>query len=112
MARFFLRRTTTAGSGGSAVTASPYDGADSYAGTIQTLPSSKGTDGVVLWDIWLPLPSALGDMIATRTWQQSPGSKPIIFGTAVGGGITLEVITGIASATVSVMMEFSTTTFL
>lgn len=112
VARLFLRRTTTAGSGGGAVTAAAYDTADSYAGTIQTLPTAKGTDGSLLWDIWLPLPAALGDALATRTWVQHPNAKPIIFGTGTGAGITLEVVTGIASATVSVNLEFSVTPFL
>ncbi len=112
VARFFLRRTTTAGSGGSSATVSAYDGADSYTGTSQTLPSSKGTNGSVLWDFWLPMPASLGDQLVQRTWVQHPQSKPIIFGTGTGAGICLEVQTGIASATVSVMLEFAVTSFL
>lgn len=112
VAQIQIVRTSTAGSGGSSVTCQPFDTADSYSGTAQTLPSSKGTEGVVLWECWLPLPAALGDSLAVRSWEPPQGGKPIVFGTGTGAGICFKVVTGIASATVTIVAEFTTTTYL
>ena len=45
-----LRRLSTAGTGGTAITPAPLDTGDSAAGaTAQTLPTAKGTESTTLW---------------------------------------------------------------
>lgn len=106
-------RTTTAGSSGSAVTAGAFDTADTYAGTIQTLPSSKGTEGAVLWQRRIALASAQPVVIpGAPFYEQHHQSKPIVFGAATASGIVLKVVTGVASCTVDVVAEFIVTPYL
>src|SRR3990167_1127884 len=54
---FGLYRVSTAGTGGGAVTARPLDAADTdpFGGSMFTIPSSKGTEGNLLWrrSLWL-----------------------------------------------------------
>jgi hypothetical protein len=110
-----LVRLSTAGTGGSAVTPRGYDPADSaYGGGAQTLPSSKGTEGNALIQHRIPLPAAhpFVSTPAMWTWEASPFGKPIIFGTSTSSGLCWKVDTGIASCTVDVIVEFTTTTYL
>ena len=104
-------RLSTAGSGGGAVTVGAMDSADTYAGTVQTLPSAKGTEGVVLWQGRIPLVAAQPVVIPPVYFEQHPHAKPLTFGTATSSGIAFKVVTGIASCTLDVVAEFITTTF-
>lgn len=113
VAKIELIRTTSAGTGGSAVTPRPYDSGDAaYGGTCQTLPTAKGGEGATLYTWWLPIPAALGDHLDTREWVALPGMKPFVFGTAAINGFCFKIATGIASATVSIMVEVVTTAYL
>lgn len=108
-------RTTTAGSGGTTVNGRPYDGADTnpYPGTIQTLPSSKGTEGVVLLNGRLGLVAAQPVNSLNRwEWSHNMHTKPIIIAPGTANGICLKIITGIATSTVDILVEFSQTSFL
>jgi len=109
---FRLYRLTTAGSGGSAVTAQPYDTADTYGGAAMTLPSSKGTEGTMLAQFRLAFPSTIADMAQQVVWEELPGMKPIVCGTASSAGLVLKNMTAIASCTVDVTFEFITTSYL
>jgi len=108
-----LYRLSTAGTGGSAVTPAPSDTADTYAGGAMTLPSSKGTEGAKLdqWRLWLPSAVA-GGQRDKATWVYRPGMKPRIFGVATTAGIAFKVNTGVASATIDIVAEFITTSYL
>ena len=112
VAHLVLYRTTTAGSGGSAVSVGAYDTADTYGGTVQTLPSSKGTEANLLYDFWLTMPASLGDTLPRVEWTYKPGMKPIIWGTSAASGLVVQIVTGVASTSLSVMAEFITTTYL
>jgi hypothetical protein len=113
LAELSLFRTSTAGSGGGAITARPYDTTDSaYGGTIQTLPSSKGTEGVEIWHRRLWLTNSIAANPNTVTWTATAGLKPIIVGPATTDGVCLKIITGIATSTVDIMIEFTTSTFV
>lgn len=106
-------RVTTAGSSGGAVTAGAFDTADTYAGTIQTLPSSKGTESTVLWQRRVALTAAQPVVIPDGPfYEMHPHGKPIVFGAGTGAGIVFKVVTGIASCTVDVVAEFMTSSFL
>jgi hypothetical protein len=108
---------STAGTGGSAITARGRDAADSYSGTIATLPSGKGTEGVLL----LQLPRlGLSNTAPTTTnpnafeWKADTqsGQKGITIGSATTDGVALKIITGIASGTVDINFTFTTDTAL
>lgn len=119
LARLQILRISTAGTGGTAVTARPYDAADTYAGTAMTLPTVKGTEGNIILQKRLQILTT-AQVAATTTnpnsweWltQELKGIKPIIIGPAVTDGIALKIITGIATATVDVTVEFTTDTAL
>ncbi len=109
-----LYRLSTAGSGGGAVSARPFDSADTnpYGGTIQTLPSSKGTEGNRLWfdKIWLT--NSIAAQPNSIEWVARDNMKPIIIGSATTDGIAIKITTGIASATVDINVEFTVTPYL
>lgn len=108
-------RTTTAGSGGSAVSGRAYDEGDTnpYAGTAQTLPSSKGTEGVTLLVGHLALAAAQPMTTANIwEWHHDVNGKPIIIAPAVTNGICIKITTGVATSTVYVQVEATNSTYL
>lgn len=104
-------RTSTAGSGGTAISAYPLDAGDTspYGGTIQTLPSSKGTEGVTLFGGPVGMVAAQ-PMNILNQWGYRFGfdEKPIVIGSAATDGICWKIITGIASGKFDWMIEFYT----
>lgn len=108
-------RTTTAGSGGGAISARPMDTGDTnpYAGTIQTLPSSKGTESDLLFTLQVgvtatnPMTSQYAD-----SWQFSPFVKPIILGTAASGGCAVKQINAVATNKLDLIFLFGVTAHL
>jgi hypothetical protein len=118
LAELSLFRTSTAGTGGGAITARPWDSADSaFGGTIQTLPTAKGTEGVELWHERLQLLTT-AQVAATTVnpntaeWVARDGEKPIVFGSATTDGLALKLVTGIATSTLDIMLEFTLTAYL
>lgn len=107
-----LVRLSTAGTGGTSVTASPHDTADTYGGGAMTLPTGKGTEGAILMSFYLSLPVVGTHYGAPFEWQELPGMKPIIFGTATSSGIALKIAAGIANGVVAVNATFVTTSYL
>ena len=112
--RIILMRTTTAGTGGTAFTSVAYDLADTYAGGMMTLPTAKGTENATLHDHYFNIPTAFpASAIYERIYWEAPlRGKPIIFGTAVTAGLVWKIVTGIASATISIHAEISVTSYL
>lgn len=111
-ARFQLFRLTTAGTGGTSITARPYDTADAAAGaTAMTLPSSKGTEGVTLFveSMWLGTAAIPTHRVAD--WIQTPGTKPILIPAGTSNGLAIKSINAVASATVDIAVEFVETSF-
>lgn len=116
-AQLQVLRTTTAGTGGSSISAYPLDGGDTspYAGVVMTLPSSKGTEGVAL--VYGNLGLAAANPVTTANefvwpkWNRL-GSKPIVLAPATGNGICIKIVTGIATSTVDIMVDFEVTAFL
>lgn len=105
-----LIRTSTAGTGGGAISAYPLDAADTspYAGTIQTLPTGKGTEGVTLMGGPVGL-TATNPMTTVNQWfwRADDDEKPITIGTATTDGICIKIITGIATSKVDITLEFT-----
>jgi hypothetical protein len=108
--RIEIVRLTTAGTGGGAVTARPYDTTDAAAGAAgMTLPTVKGTEGVFLGSIMPNMMTAVG---TTNRWEwtQRPNAKPIIIPTGTTNGIALKV-SGLAASTYDVEIEFVETAY-
>ena len=109
-----LLRLSTAGTGGTALTPSAHDTADTYAGGAMTLPTAKGTEGAQIHYHYFNIPTAFPSSAVYERiyWEAHPRAKPIIFGTAVTAGIAWKITTGIASATISIHAEFTVTSYL
>ncbi len=113
LANIQIVRISTLASGGGAITARPYDAGDSaFGGTAQSLPSSKGTEGTVLWIGRLWLTNSIAAQPNTIEWVARSNMKPIIFGTATTDGIVIKIATGIASGQVDVSAEFTVSSYL
>ncbi len=109
-ANITIVRVSTAGTGGGAITASPMDAADSaYAGTIATLPTVKGTEGVTLMGGPVGI-TATNPMTTVNqwAWRADDDEKDIVIGTAATDGICFKLITGIATSKVDITIEFYT----
>lgn len=105
-------RTSTAGSSGTAVNARAFDAADTtpYAGTIQTLPSSKGSEGDVILFRRVQL-AASNPLSLGFEWKEADQAKPIIFGNGTANGIAIKNLAA-ASVEMDVEVEFSVTSYL
>lgn len=109
-----IRRLTSAGTGGNAGTGpNAYESTDPGAGaTTQARPTTKGTEGVVLWEMAIPLVAA-HPITARYEWvaDAAAGIKPIVIPAGTANGLCLKVQTGVASATVETHIEFSESNF-
>lgn len=106
-----LIRLSTAGTGGATVTPRGHDAADTYAGAAMALPSAKGTEGVTLHQWYLPIVAAQ-PMIERIVWDSRLDAKPYIFGSGTANGVCLKVVTGVASVTLDINVEFVVTSYL
>ena len=77
-----------------------------------TLPTASGTLDGILYRWRLALPAALGAGIDSVLWESAPGTKPIIFGPAASSGIVFRLGAAVASASIDINVEFTTTTYL
>jgi hypothetical protein len=110
--RLEVWRLSTAGTSGTTITPRPYDTADTYGGGAAYLPSSKGTEGVLLLTMRVYMPAAAGQVQPPVIWEELPGMKPIIFGPATSNGIAFKVGGGVTGGTVDLNVEFITTSYL
>jgi hypothetical protein len=106
-------RVTTAGTGGGAITARPFDNADAAAGAGGlTLNTVKGTEGNILWDQTIWLGTGAIPIVSPFVWTQMPNSKPIIIPAGVANGIVIKNTLGIATSTVDITVELVETAFV
>jgi hypothetical protein len=119
LAELSVFRLSTAGTGGTAITARGRDSADSYAGGVMTLPTVKGTEGVELLHKRLQLlntADVAANLANPNSWEWlahgEMNEKPIIIGPATTDGIALKLITGIAVSTLDISITFTTDTTL
>jgi hypothetical protein len=110
-----LFRLTSAGTGGTAVTPRPFDTSDAAAGcTAMTLPTAKGTEGVLLARIAFAYRQTVATSGAQTNpvweWTQLPGTKPLIIPAGTTNGIALKV-SGNTGATVIINVELVETSF-
>ena len=107
-----ILRLTSAGTGGTVVAPRPMDTVDAGSGaTAMTLPSSKGTEGVQLWQEsrWL-MTNALAPAPPFE-WTRASEGKPIVIPAGTANGIALKNTLGPATATVDITVEFVETVF-
>lgn len=115
---FRLYRLSTAGTGGSAVTANPFDTTAAAAGAAgMTLPSSKGTEGTLL-DVAVPYLMQTAGASVTRplplySWQADASGiiAPIRIAAGTSNGIAVKNISATAAATVSGTITFVEASF-
>lgn len=111
-APFIIQRLTTAGTGGSTITARPLDLGDAGAGaTAMTIPTAKGTESVFFHRWAMAMHSAHPITAPPFSWEQLPHQKPLIIPAGTSNGIAIKIGTGVASATVSGYVEFDESNF-
>lgn len=119
IARFDLRRLTTAGTGGGAATVSPVDTTDAAAGaTAMTLPTVKGTESTLL-DVWGTQViqtvgtggAGLNPVLFDYTWDASLRTKPFRIAAGTSNGIALKIVSATAAATVLVHVVLAESNF-
>lgn len=110
-----LFRTTTAGTGGTSVSARSLDGGDTdpYAGICMTVPSSKGTEGNQLDQIRLGVRAAQPmDNSTQYIWTATDRAKPIILAPTITNGLAVKCVSAVASGKIDVIITFSVTPYL
>jgi len=120
LAEFRVYRTTTASTGVTALSAYAFDDSSDtspYAGVTGSLPSGKGTEGALLLKKRIQMLTT-AQVAATTTnpnyweWKATERAKDIIVQAPTTNGIVLKIVTGIATATVDVEIEFKNTNYL
>jgi hypothetical protein len=107
-----LYRLSSAGTGGGAITPSPYDPADTATATAMTLPSAKGTETALLVPgIMTYHPAVEQTDIYKWEWNQAPGGKPIIIPAGAANGVAWKAVVGHAGNAVIFHVEFIETSF-
>lgn len=113
LAQLQVFRTTTASLTGTALAPKPFDGADTnpYAGRAVSLPGTKGTEGDMLLQGRIALPTSATAASPTYwEWKAEAWDKAIVVGTATTAGLVLKIVTGIASAALDYTVEFNVST--
>lgn len=110
--RIEVRRLSSAGTGGTAVTPDPFDPGDAASGaTARTLPTAKGTEGVGLIQFNLAMRAAEPVALELYEWTQLPNQKPLIVAAGTSNGIALKVADAVAGASVTGTIEFDESSF-
>jgi len=108
---FEIVRLSTAGTGGGSVTPTQVDASDAASGaTAMTLPTTPGTTGSRLWRkraiIRGAIPAVQELPLFDERWGPPALTKPIRIVAGTSNGICIRVLTGVATATVDVAVEF------
>ena len=111
-----LRTTTAAPTGGTAITAAPFDTTDAAAGApARSIPATKGTEAAV---VAAPVLVASQAILGTATqaldrweWRQSLNAKPIIIPAGATNGIAVKNLTATAAVLYTLEIEFTETAF-
>jgi hypothetical protein len=106
-----ILRLTTAGTGGTAITPRRMDDAGDVAagGAAMSLPTTKGTEGDILFRGVMMLTVAatvLDPLILELAWSD-PRSKGPTVTNSTSAGLAVKLITAVASATVIITAEYS-----
>lgn len=116
IAEFDVLRLTSAGTGGSVLGNNKMVDGDAAAGaSAMTLPSSKGTEGTSVAYLSLLMVATATTVGGTDTrdqWVSHPSLEPIVIPAGTSNGIAVKLVAGIASGAVTVLIEFSETSYL
>ena len=111
-----LWRLTSAGTGGTAVTAAKFNTADAAAGAAgMTLPSAKGTEGTRLDTrefFAVQTASTAGSLTPYIEWTWGENMGPLIVPAGTANGIAIKCLSARTGLTVSVAIEFVETSFV
>jgi hypothetical protein len=106
-----IYRLTTAGTGGGAVTPSALESGDAASGaTSMTLPTAKGTEGVLLGEIAFQM-GAAGNVTGYGELIQLPNQKARTVNAGTTQGIAIKNLVAIAGGAIDVMIEFDESSF-
>lgn len=112
--RLQLHRLTTAGTGGTAVTPNPYVVGTTIGATAMTLPTTKGTEGVVMLEaagvLWNAAPAG-GDAVVLDLDFARDRTQGLWIPAGAGNGLAIQNVTAVAGATVCVTVELSEAAF-
>lgn len=113
---FEIWRLTSAGTGGTAVTARPFDTADTAGATAMTVPTVKGTESVRLMSTIVTLRQAVSTTgspadDALFEWAQLPNEKPIVVPAGTTNGLAIKNVTAVAAGSITALIEFVETSF-
>jgi hypothetical protein len=112
-----LYRLTTAGTGGSAISAGALDTSDSAAGaTVMSLPTAKGTETNVIGmgKPYMVQTLGAGAQLNQPIWVldfDRLRSKPLIIAAGTANGIAIKNVTAVAAGTVGFNIWLDETTF-
>lgn len=103
-----LLRLTTAGTGGTSLAPQPYDTTDPSAGATfaHTVTTPGATGATLIRGIPLALASGAPTTIVPFIWDASLNRKAIRIPAGTSNGIALAVVSAVATATISVFLEF------
>lgn len=115
-AYFGVYRVTTGGTGGTTISARPFDTADTnpYGGTVASAPTAKGTESDQLLHMRVGLTGALPitNIYQTEWVARDDNTKSIVFGSATTAGIVIKNETAVGTAKVDIEVEFVVTSYL
>jgi hypothetical protein len=110
-----LFRLTTAGTGGTSITPRRFNMGDAAAGaTAMTLPTAKGTESDQLYEraMFLSTAAVPTGPLGMWEWTQHPGEEPIIIPAGTSNGLVIKNVGAVATATCSMTVEFTETSWL
>jgi hypothetical protein len=116
LAQFQGFRTTTASTTGTALAPKAFNSTGTYGGRCVSIPGAKGTEGNQLTQGRLQLQTT-AQVAATTVnpnewrWDARLEDEPILFGPATTDGFVIKIVTGIATSTVDIVVEFITHAF-
>ena len=106
-----LVRLTSAGTGGTPITPTALDPTSSVSAVAsQTLPSSKGSEGSVIWTSVgnvLQTPAVAGEEYVIDWQWDDPRKQPPTIAAGVANGLALKLVTAVATGTVHILVEYS-----
>ncbi|HEV8282347.1 MAG TPA: hypothetical protein VGQ02_10830 [Candidatus Limnocylindrales bacterium] len=100
-------RLTSAGTGGTVVTPRRAQLTDAASGaTAMTLPTAQGATSDIYYNRPLWLGTAAIPILDYWVWEARPNSKGLFIAAGVTNGIVLNLVTGVATSTVTVNIDF------
>ncbi len=109
VAEIQVLRVTTAGTGGTAVSARPFHPSNTspYSGSCFVLPSAAGSEGDILLNDSMNLRTANTGQVVPMHWTQTNFAEPIISGNGTASGIAIKNLRAVVGGTAVGYIIFS-----